>query len=54
MEVTEIDYGLGKIIETKSFSKLKIKRDNSSNLILEAICNTDDDFTTQRRNMGSF
>ena len=44
MEATENDYDIGKMIETKSFSESKIKRDDGGNLILGAMCNADDDF----------
>ena len=54
LEVTNNDYDMGKLIETKSFSESKIKRDENGNLLIGAICNDPDfdyncsDFETQQ------
>jgi hypothetical protein len=54
LEVSNTDYDLGKVVETGSFSKAKIERDSSGNLInVDTFCNAQEidyncsDFTTQ-------
>ena len=44
LEVSNNDWDLGKLVQTRSFSESKIQRDESGNLIMGAMCNSDENF----------
>ncbi len=44
LEVSNNDWDLGKLAKTHSFTESKIQRDDNGNLIMGAMCNTNEDF----------